>query len=58
MDKWLETKQIPVHCVSAAGVVYKENKAFEDACHYCGHPHFGTFRKSDKSVEYVNDHEL
>ena len=169
MDNWLETKQLPVHCVSAAGVVYKDNKvllirtarrgweypggiveqgeaildglkreileesgiivepecitgiyqnlvkkrgygplegiilpttvnlvfrckyvggetntsdeglevgwftpdeaikmimqpyfrkAFEDAHHYCGHPHFGTFRKSDKSVEFVNDHEL
>ena len=26
MDKWLETKQIPSHCVSAAGVVYKDDK--------------------------------
>ena len=26
MDKWLETKQIPSHCVSAAGVVYKDGK--------------------------------
>ena len=26
MDQWLETKQLPVHFVSAAGVVYKEDK--------------------------------
>ena len=26
MDQWLETKQLPVHFVSAAGVVYKEGK--------------------------------
>jgi hypothetical protein len=26
MDQWLETKQLPVHFVSAAGVVYKDNK--------------------------------
>ena len=33
-------------------------KAFEDAHQYCGHQHFGTFRKSDQSVEYVDDREL
>ena len=26
MDQWLETKQLPVHFVSAAGVVYKDGK--------------------------------
>ena len=26
MDQWLETKQLPVHFVSAAGVVYKAGK--------------------------------
>jgi len=26
MDQWLETKQLPVHFVSAAGVVYKSGK--------------------------------
>ena len=26
MDQWLETKQLPVHFVSAAGVVYKDCK--------------------------------
>ena len=26
MDQWLETKQLPVHLVSAAGVVYKDGK--------------------------------
>ena len=26
MDQWLETKQLPVHFVSAAGVVYKASK--------------------------------
>ncbi len=26
MDQWLETKQLPVHFVSAAGVVYKDSK--------------------------------
>ena len=26
MDQWLETKQFPVHFVSAAGVVYKDGK--------------------------------
>ena len=26
MDKWLETKQLQVHFVSAAGLVYKEDK--------------------------------
>lgn len=26
MDQWLETRQLPVHFVSAAGVVYKDNK--------------------------------
>ena len=26
MDKWLETKQLQVHFVSAAGLVYRENK--------------------------------
>lgn len=33
-------------------------KAFEDAHRYCGHQHFGTFRKSSRSVEYVSDREL
>ena len=26
MDQWLETKQLPVHFVSAAGVVYQDGK--------------------------------
>lgn len=26
MDKWLETKQLPVHLVSAAGIVYRDGK--------------------------------
>lgn len=26
MDKWLETRQLPVHFVSAAGLVYKDDK--------------------------------
>lgn len=26
MDRWLETKQLPVHFVSAAGLVYKDDK--------------------------------
>ena len=26
MDKWLETKELPLHFVSAAGVVYKDGK--------------------------------
>ena len=26
MDKWLETKQLPVHFVSAAGLVFKDDK--------------------------------
>ena len=26
MDKWLETKQLPVHMVSAAGVVFRDNR--------------------------------
>lgn len=26
MDKWLETRQLPVHFVSAAGLVYKDNR--------------------------------
>lgn len=26
MDQWLETRQLPVHFVSAAGVVYKDGK--------------------------------
>ena len=26
MEKWLETKQLPVHFVSAAGIVYKDGK--------------------------------
>ena len=26
MDKWLETKQLPAHFVSAAGIVYRDGK--------------------------------
>ena len=26
MDSWLETKQLPVHFVSAAGLVYRNGK--------------------------------
>ena len=33
-------------------------KAFEDAHYYSGHQHFGTFKKTDQSVEYVSDLEL
>ena len=26
MDNWLETKNLPLHFISAAGLVYKEDK--------------------------------
>ncbi len=33
-------------------------KAFADTHQYNGKQHFGTFRKTDQSVEYISDHEL
>ena len=33
-------------------------KAFRDALEYSGTQHFGTFRKKDRSVEFISDREL
>ena len=30
-------------------------KAFEDACRYSGKPHFATFRKVDRDIEFISD---
>ena len=30
-------------------------KAFEDACRYNGKPHFATFRKADRDIEFISD---
>ena len=44
MDQWLETKQLPVHFVSVAGVVYKKTgdmfgslRLYEDVGYYRRH---------------------